>query len=112
MKEKKKIDKKHEMTVEEVYAEYVTKDITDDFVFGKVMQKEANCIELLECLTGNKIDSVSTIISQKAVRVTNDSKGVRYDIYVEDNKNVMYDAEMQRLTENTVDRNLPKRSRF
>lgn len=100
------------MTVEEVYAEYVTKDITDDFVFGKVMQKEANCIELLECLTGNKIDSVSTIISQKAVRVTNDSKGVRYDIYVEDNKNVMYDAEMQRLTENTVDRNLPKRSRF
>ena len=112
MKEKKKIDKKHEMTVEEVYAEYVTKDITDDFVFGKVMQKEANCIELLECLTGNKIDSVSTIISQKAVRVTNDSKGVRYDIYVEDDKNVMYDAEMQRLTENTVDRNLPKRSRF
>ena len=112
MKEKKKIDKKHEMSVEEVYAEYVTKDITDDFVFGKVMQKEANCIELLECLTGNKIDSVSTIISQKAVRVTNDSKGVRYDIYVEDNKNVMYDAEMQRLTENTVDRNLPKRSRF
>lgn len=39
MKEKKKIDKKHEMTVEEVYAEYVTKDITDDFVFGKVTQR-------------------------------------------------------------------------
>ena len=112
MKNERELDERREMSVEEVYAEYVKKDITDDFIFGKIMLKEANCIDLLECLTGNRIESVSTVVSQKAVRITSDSKGVRYDIYVEDDKNIMYDAEMQNYTETTSAKNLPKRSRF
>ena len=112
MKNERELDVSREMSVEEVYAEYVKKDITDDFIFGKIMLKEANCIDLLECLTGNRIESVSTVVSQKAVRITSDSKGVRYDIYVEDDKNIMYDAEMQNYTETTSAKNLPKRSRF
>ena len=55
MEQKEQVGIAEKMTLNEetVYAEYVKKDITDDFIFGKVMQKPENCIGLLECLTGN-----------------------------------------------------------
>ena len=80
------------VALEKQYEELTLKD---DFMFGKIMQDERNCIDMLERLTGNKIEGVKSVISQKAVSVTNDSKGVRYDIYVEDNKENIYDSEMQ-----------------
>lgn len=112
MQQNTKNIKHYILTEEEILAEYVKKDITDDFIFGKVMQKKDNCIDLLECLTGNKIESVNTIVCQKGIKITNESKGVRYDIYVEDNKDIMYDAEMQTYTEAKAGIKLPKRARF
>lgn len=50
-----------------------------------------------------------TINNQKAVRITVDGKGVRYDVYVEDDARAMYDAEMQQSDNKSI---LPKRSRF
>ena len=97
---------------EAIYAEYVKKDIKDDFMFGKVMQKKENCIGLLECLTGNRIEDVNTVTSQKSVKITSDSKGVRYDIYVEDDKKRIYDAEMQNYRKESDVKELPKRVRF
>lgn len=93
------------VALEKQYEELTLKD---DFMFGKIMQDERNCIDMLERLTGNKIEGVKSVISQKAVRVTNDSKGVRYDIYVEDNKENIYDSEMQQEKE----KNMPMRARF
>ena len=112
MKQMEQIENYETLNEEAVYAEYVKKDITDDFIFGKVMQKKENCIGLLECLTGNKIENVRTVISQKAVKVTNDSKGVRYDIYVEDDIDRIYDAEMQNYNKKSDVEALPKRTRF
>lgn len=112
MKQNEQVDKHYVLSEEKILAEYLKKDITDDFIFGKVMQKESNCIELLECLTGNKIESINIIVSQKAVKITNDSKGVRYDIYVEDDKYIIYDAEMQAYEDNKTQMKLPKRARF
>jgi len=86
---------------------YENQTISNDFIFGKVMQDKGLCTELLELLTGNKLDEDITINAQKFIKVTNDSRGVRYDVYVEDGKNTVYDAEMQN---KNVD--MPKRARY
>ncbi len=92
---------------ENIEASYEKLTLKDDFMFGKIMQDERNCIDMLERLTGNKIESVRSIVNQKAVRITNDSKGVRYDVYVEDEKSNIYDTEMQQGNDD-----LSKRIRF
>ena len=77
-------------------ADYEKLSLADDFMFCKIMSKPKNCIEMLQRLTGNKIEKVKTITDQKVIQVTSDSKGIRYDVYVEDNNNIVYDSEMQR----------------
>ena len=45
---------------------------------------------------------------QKPIEITADGKGVRFDVYSEDDSNTIYDCEMQ-----TIDnRSLPKRTRY
>ncbi len=89
--------------------EYEKQTLKNDFIFGKVMQDKTLCIKLLELLTGNDIDDLISINTQKAIKVTNESKGIRYDVYVEDCDNNAYDTEMQNL--NTLE-DLPKRTRY
>ena len=110
MKQKEQVNRIYMLTEEEIRAEYEKKDITDDFIFGKVMENPVNSIPMLEFLTGNKIESVNTIITQKAIKITSDGKGVRYDVYVEDDKDIVYDTEMQNRSANTD--TLPRRVRF
>ncbi len=112
MEQKKQLNKIEPLTQEELCVAYENLDITDDFMFGKVMQDERNTIELLERLTGNQIDSVRTAVGQKVIKITNDSKGIRYDVYVEDDHGVMYDAEMQKYRGKKKTAALPKRARF
>ena len=112
MEQKKRLNRIEPLTQEELCTAYENLDITDDFMFGKVMQDERNSIELLERLTGNQIDSVRTAVGQKVIKITNDSKGVRYDVYVEDGQGIMYDAEMQKHRGEKKTATLPKRARF
>lgn len=77
-------------------ADYEKLSLADDFMFCKIMVKPKNCIEMLQRLTGNKIERIKAVAEQKVIQVTSDSKGIRYDVYVEDNNNIVYDAEMQR----------------
>ncbi len=95
---------------ENIEARYEKLTLKDDFMFGKIMQNEQNCIDMLERLTGNKIESVKSSINQKSIRITNDSKGVRYDVYVEDGNTNIYDTEMQQNKQDTEE--LSKRIRF
>ncbi|MBP3620201.1 MAG: Rpn family recombination-promoting nuclease/putative transposase [Lachnospiraceae bacterium] len=97
------------ITKEELEVMYENLTIKDDFIFGKVMENKENCVEMLERLTGNRISGNISINNQKAIKVAVDGKGVRYDVYVEDDAGVMYDAEMQREKNKSI---LPKRSRF
>lgn len=89
--------------------EYEKQTLKNDFIFGKVMQDRELCLEMLELLTGNVIDGNVTINEQKPIRITSDSKGVRYDVYVEEDGVNVYDAEMQN---DNKKENLPKRSRY
>lgn len=101
---------KHSLSLEQLEENYEQLRITDDFIFSKVMQDKELCVKLLECLTGNQIGDVEEIVIQKSVKATNDSKGVRYDVYVDDGQGRVYDAEMQNKTFRAKE--LPKRSRF
>ena len=61
--------------------------LRDDFMFGKVMRNKAICKK-------------------------NQGKSVRLDVYVEDDRRVVYNAEMQQKDDDENIRQLPKRSRY
>ena len=83
--------------------------ISNDFIFGKVMQDPKLCKELLQrILPGLKIDHIEYPETQKAIRPDIDAKSVWLDVYVEDGKGTVYDIEMQV----GMSKELPKRTRY
>ena len=77
--------------------------------FGKVMQNPELCKELLQrILPDLDIDHVEYPELQKSIEQDRDAHGVRLDVYVKDDKETVYDIEMQ--VSNTKE--LPKRSRY
>lgn len=84
-------------------------DFTDDFIFCKILTAKPNlCKGLLELILGVKIKKVEISESQKTINMTYDGKGVRLDVYVEDDKHTIYDIEMQ----TSVQKDLLKRFRY
>lgn len=83
--------------------------ISNDFLFGKVMQNPELCKELLQrILPDLKIDRIEYPELQKSINMDMDARSVRLDVYVKDEKEVVYDIEMQ--VSDTKE--LPKRSRY
>ena len=83
--------------------------ISNDFMFGKVMQDAELCKELLQrILPDLEIDHIEYPEAQKSIRLDVDAKSVRLDVYVRDGKGTVYDIEMQ--VADTGE--LPKRSRY
>lgn len=83
--------------------------ISNDFLFGKVMQNPELCRELLQRILPNlKIDRIEYPQLQKSINVDMDAHSVRLDVYVKDERETVYDIEMQ--VSDTKE--LPKRSRY
>ncbi len=83
--------------------------ISNDFIFGKVMQDPELCLELLRrILPELEIERIEYPEAQKAIKPDIDAKSVRLDVYVRDGKGTVYDIEIQ--AANT--RELPKRTRY
>ncbi|TGY96227.1 Rpn family recombination-promoting nuclease/putative transposase [Petralouisia muris] len=83
--------------------------ISNDFIFGKVMQDPKLCKELLQrILPQLKIDHIEYPETQKAIRPDIDAKSVRLDVYVADSNNNVYDIEMQV----AMSKEMPKRTRY
>ncbi len=83
--------------------------ISNDFLFGKVMQDAELCKELLQrILPDLKIERIEYPERQKSIHVDMDAHSVRLDVYVKDDRKTVYDIEMQ--VSDT--RELPKRSRY
>lgn len=83
--------------------------LSNDFIFGKVMQDPDLCLQLLQRMFPDMvIDHIEYPELQKTFKADMDSHGIRLDVYVRDDFNTVYDIEMQ--TVNTGD--LPKRSRY
>ena len=69
---------------------------TDDFMFCKVLQNNPDiCKELTELILGRKIGDIISPENQKAIQITGDSHGVRFDVYFEDDRDTIFDIEMQ-----------------
>lgn len=82
--------------------------IVDDFMFGKVFRNPDRCKKLLQLILGVKIRHIEFLDTQEVFEPTYGAKGIRLDVYVEDDNDMVYNVEMQT---NDVD-NLPKRSRY
>ncbi len=83
--------------------------ISNDFMFGKIMQDEELCQELLQrILPDLDIDHIEYPELQKSIKTDIDAKSIRLDVYVKDKKGTVYNIEMQ--TTDTKD--LPKRTRY
>ncbi len=83
--------------------------ISNDFLFGKVMQDAELCKELLQIIFPNmKIDHIEYPVLQKTINMDADAKSVRLDVYIVDNKGTVYDIEMQMADT----KELPKRTRY
>ncbi len=95
------------MNNEETNYEELT--ITNNFIFCKVMQSNPDlCKQLVELITDRKIHHMVGLNGEKTIEVTPDGKGIRLDVYFEDDGSTMYDVEMQVES----NRNLARRSRF
>lgn len=93
---------------QEAEERYASLQFSDDFLFCKILTENEDITkELLELILDIKIGSVSAN-KQKAIDLTADGRGIRLDVYAENDDNEVFDVEMQ----TTKQKNLPKRSRY
>ena len=69
--------------------------ITDNYMFQTVMTEPKHVRPLLEMIIGKKIRKIEVLTPEKTVETGYDSRGIRMDVYVEDDENTVYDVEMQ-----------------
>ena len=77
--------------------------ISDDFMFGKAMGDKVLCQDVLERLLEEKVGELEDVQPQREFRYTSGGKPVRLDMYTRDKKR-MYDAEMQNLNHQPVEK--------
>ena len=99
-------------TTEKYYFEnqkqYEDLTITDNFMFAKVMLNEKLCTKFLEIILHIKIQRIEYYNDEKTLKKFHHSKGIRLDVYLNDEKGTIYNIEMQ----NSRHANLFKRSRY
>ncbi len=83
-------------------------NLEDDFLFAKVMSDREICRRVIEKILDIKIKEIKMPEEQKVIDLLLDSKSVRLDVYVNDEKGTVYNVEMQR----GKNINLAKRSRY
>ena len=69
--------------------------IKDDYIFKKVMIKVERIKPLLEMILGKKIRKIVMIEDENTQENGYNSRGIRMDVYIEDDENTVYDVEMQ-----------------
>ena len=70
-------------------------NISNDFMFAKVMRNPELCKEMLERLLDIQIDHIEYPEEQKVIDISKDSKSVRLDVYLKDEKGTVYNIEIQ-----------------
>ena len=82
---------------------------TDDFMFCKVLENNPElCRELTSLLLDRPIGKIVLLQGQKEIRQTSDGRGVRFDVYFEDDDSQIYNIEMQP----ALRKDIPRRSRY
>ena len=89
------------MEVKELNKKYGDLVFSDDFMFKKVMEDPEICKGVLERILCVKIGSIRYHETEKTMKQTNHSKGIRLDVYLSDGK-TKYDIEMQTTPQNYI----------
>ena len=82
-------------------------DITDDFIFSRVMRNKKLCRTLLEMILKVKIGKIKFLTSQHTIRIDPNAKGIIMDVYLKDESKVI-NVEMQAANHG----DLPRRARY
>lgn len=69
--------------------------IRDDYMFKLIMSRKRICKQMLERILHIEIESLSYVETEKSIIPAYQNKGVRLDVYVKDNKETVYNIEMQ-----------------
>jgi predicted transposase/invertase (TIGR01784 family) len=92
----------------EAYRRLEDLTLMDDYMFGTVMQDPKLIRPLIERILDMRIRQVTYIEPQRTMKSGFDAKGIRLDLYVEDENGIVYNVEVQ----TTRHRSLPKRMRY
>ena len=88
---------------------YEDLSFTDDFLFCRILTRKPDlAAELLETILGRRLRSIRIAEPQRSLEAASFAHGVRFDVYLEDSEDTVYDIEMQ----TTDDPDLFKRMRY
>ena len=104
---KKKLGGKMNREPQRQFKKWEDLDITDDFIFSRVMRNKKLCRTLLEMILKVKIGKIKFLTSHHAIQIEPNAKGIIMDVYLKDENRVI-NVEMQ--TTNKGD--LPPRARY
>lgn len=74
---------------------YEELELRDDFMFSRIMSNPKFVKPLLETILGVKIRKIVYPQTQKTIDLSLQAKGIRLDVYVEDDQNTVFNLEMQ-----------------
>lgn len=95
-------------TPENYHRLYQSLNLSDDFLFGKVMRDEEILRLLLVKILAFPIRKVEFVEYQHVMEIDPEAHGIRLDVYADDDAGTRYSVEMQKRNEY----NIPKRSRY
>lgn len=100
--------KKRQELLRQASEKYKNLQFRDDFLFCKILSTNTEIArDLLELILNMKIRKVK-VKPQAPIEITAEGRGIRLDVFVEDDDNSVYDLEMQ----TTKKTDLGKRSRY
>ena len=67
----------------------------DDYMFKRVMRHKRFCKRMLEKILRIEIRDIRYLEDEKTIKTAYESKGIRLDVYVEDDRNTVYNVELQ-----------------
>ena len=73
---------------------YEELELRDDFMFSRIMSDPEFVKPLLETILGVKIRKIVYPQTQKTIDLSLRAKGIRLDVYVEDDQNTVFNLEM------------------
>lgn len=80
--------------------------ITDDLVFGHVMSKKKNCLELLRRMFPELHLKKVNVITQYDGNIGLETKNIRLDVWAQDDQGRVYDIEMQTTKTNDLEQRM------
>ncbi len=83
-------------------------NLLDRFLFSEVMEDPGTCRAVLEIILGKDIQLKESVQSEKELRTLPTFRGIRMDVWSQDEEDCIYNTEMQGINK----KNHPRRSRF